>query len=431
MSIRKRSRIRESAAFSGVKTAHDVRRGRKERAAVVASPESTNSVFDEAAEVFDGWTDADTGRRVLRIHTRGPGPGGSIWGTQYHQFRCFLDGRRRVLLHRSTPTAAGSTTEYFLLDLTTGEMDSPFPSDCMVNDVSAATGYACYQAGPAGAGRAAIWDMRTGEDVASMTCDGWILNCIGLLADGRRAMAFFYHGTRHRGHVVSRHYLLGVDQEPEIVLEADGFFCSHIQQCPTDPDLYSYDRWPSPTTEIDQVLRLRRLDGSYDEPVPLNAQAVRPAMTLGARDHYVWTPDGNRIVSYLCVDPFEPYDPKFDHYRLQWWLSATDWRTGEDFGVPYPKGRWGAHMQITPDSRHIISGGAPGFDHLLAIDIEGLRDGWNERVICDYPHTQEVEDPYGPFPYPFVLPDQSGVIFNAGWPGPEHGVYLAEWPSDW
>jgi hypothetical protein len=29
---------------------------------------------------------------------------------------------------------------------------------------------------------------------------------------------------------------------------------------------------------------------------------------------------------------------------------------------------------------------------------------------------------------PFALPDQSGVIFNAGWPGPQHGVYLVEWP---
>jgi hypothetical protein len=28
-----------------------------------------------------------------------------------------------------------------------------------------------------------------------------------------------------------------------------------------------------------------------------------------------------------------------------------------------------------------------------------------------------------------MLPDGSGVVFNAGWPGDEHGVYLAEWPK--
>jgi len=30
----------------------------------------------------------------------------------------------------------------------------------------------------------------------------------------------------------------------------------------------------------------------------------------------------------------------------------------------------------------------------------------------------------------FRVPEQSGVIFNAGWPGPEHGVYLVEWPTE-
>ena len=45
------------------------------------------------------------------------------------------------------------------------------------------------------------------------------------------------------------------------------------------------------------------------------------------------------------------------------------------------------------------------------------------------PQTLSVGKNSEPFPYPFVLPDSSGVIFNAGWPGPEHGVYLAEWPA--
>ena len=87
-------------------------------------------------------------------------------------------------------------------------------------------------------------------------------------------------------------------------------------------------------------------------------------------------------------------------------------------------------MQVSPDSRYVVCGGGPGFDKLFAVSIEGLRDGWNEHIICSYPRTVSTGKNASPFPYPFVLPDQSGVIFNAGWPGPEHGVYLAEWPAD-
>ena len=72
----------------------------------------------------------------------------------------------------------------------------------------------------------------------------------------------------------------------------------------------------------------------------------------------------------------------------------------------------------------------PGYDHLLAVEIEGLRHGWNEQIIASYPTTSDSGSLRGPFAYPFVLPDQSGVIFNAAWPGPKHGVYLAEWPAD-
>ena len=64
------------------------------------------------------------------------------------------------------------------------------------------------------------------------------------------------------------------------------------------------------------------------------------------------------------------------------------------------------------------------------MQIEALRKGWNERIICSYPKTTPTGSLGGPFPYPFVLPDQSGVIFDAGWPGSEHGVYLAEWPAE-
>ena len=110
-------------------------------------------------------------------------------------------------------------------------------------------------------------------------------------------------------------------------------------------------------------------------------------------------------------------------------IRDRDWRTGEDLAAPYPKGRWGGHMQVTPDSRYILCGGGPGFDKLFAVDIAGLRAGWNEHIICSYPQTLSVGNNSDPFPMPFALPDGSGVIFNAGWPGEAHGVYLAEWPA--
>ena len=86
-------------------------------------------------------------------------------------------------------------------------------------------------------------------------------------------------------------------------------------------------------------------------------------------------------------------------------------------------------MQITPDSRYIICAGGPGFDKLFAVNLEGLRDGWNEHIICNYPETLSTGKNDAPFPYPWVLPDNSGVIFSAGWPGPDHGVYMAQWPA--
>jgi hypothetical protein len=58
-----------------------------------------------------------------------------------------------------------------------------------------------------------------------------------------------------------------------------------------------------------------------------------------------------------------------------------------------------------------------------------LKHGWNEQVLCGYPRTVSTGLNASPYPYPFALPDGSGVLFNAGWPGPDHGVYLVEWPK--
>ena len=277
-----------------------------------------------------------------------------------------------------------------------------------MTEISGDTQLACLIANDTDRPRAILWDMRQGREVAAVQVDGWRLSgCSSLLNDDQCAMVCFFRGQPYDEHVQSRHYMICADEPPRLTLEADGYFCTHIQGCPTDPDLYAYDRWPSPERYI----------------------ALRPAVMQGARDHYLWTPDGKRIVSYLTPDKFE-VGPEFNHFELEWWLSATDWQTGEDLAAKYPPGRWGGHMQVTPDSRYIVCGGEPGYDHLLAVEIEGLRHGWNEQIIASYPTTSDTGSLRGPFAYPFVLPDQSGVIFNAAWPGPRHGVYLAEWPAD-
>ena len=121
-----------------------------------ANQDSGETVFEQAARVFEVWPDAETGRRVLCLHRRGEEAGGSVWGTQYHQFPCFLDGGRRVVLNRSMPVGNGTTAAVFVLDLATGEIETPFPVWARANDVNADTGLACYQTLPAEGGRAGV-----------------------------------------------------------------------------------------------------------------------------------------------------------------------------------------------------------------------------------------------------------------------------------
>lgn len=385
------------------------------------------SLFDRAARVFDGWTDPETGARVLRIFRRDNRTVSDVWQTLYHQCKCFLDGGRKVLLRTGQAYSGHGGFRFFLLDLTTGEMYDPFPVNSSVCEICDGTDIAIlskYDSKP----HPMLWDLHAGRALASITIsEGW--SCAGImsLGDGCRVIAAEYRGSPYDEPVQSRHYLLTPDEEPRLIFEADGYFCNHMQGCPTDPNLYSYDRWPSPKRNVDQVTYLRSLDGSIDEPAKLDEHALRPVDTFGCRDHYVWTPNGNRIVSYLCPHPIV-LGPDFNHFNLEWWLSALDWHTGEDLAAKYPEGRWGCHMQITPDSKYIVSSGGPGFDYLYAVEIEGLRRGWNEHIICGYPRTVSKGKNSEPFSYPFVLPDYSGVIFNAGWQGPEHGIYLAEWP---
>jgi hypothetical protein len=386
------------------------------------------SLFDRAAQVFDGWEDPETGTSVLCINRRGDGKGNGIWSTSYHQHRCFLEGGRKILLHSGKYVGNAGATESFLLDLTTGNREFPFPQGVHVREVMESTGLAAIIYTGESGHRAVLWDMQRERALVEIEPDGWILNGFDFLCDGRHAIVFQHRGRPYGEHVQSRHILISPDEEPRVIMEADGFFCSHVQGCPGDLQLYAYDRWPSPYALVDQAIHLRSLDGKFEEPLRMSPEALRPGETWGARDHYLWTPDSRYIVSYLSPKPIE-MTPDFNHYEFEWWLSATDWRTGEDLSAPYPEGRWGGHMQMSLDSRYIICAGGPGFDKLFAVDLQGLRQGWNEHIICSYPTTLSNGQNNAPFPYPWMLPDGSGVIFSAGWPGADHGIYLARWPA--
>lgn len=405
------------------------------------TPVVNPSVFELAARAFSGWTDPQTGVRVLRLDVRGDRGESDVWQTPYQQSRCFIDGGRKVLLRTSSDAAwarLGGRTQV-VLDLATGEQSLPFPAARQIIEVWDATQTALLVAdGPEVT--VELWDMRAGRTLASIATDGWRFGGASFLCDGRRALVSHFNGRPHGEPTDSHFHLLTPGEPSRVVLEATGFYCNHIQGCPTDPELYAYDRWPAPRRDdIEQVIHVASLDGSLHAPAKLDARAVRAGSMMGMRDHYLWTADGRRIVSYFnpekdggptfTAGDSASFGADFNHFRFPWVLSALDWRTGEDLAAKYPPGRWGGHMGLTPDGRWIVCAGGPGFDCLYAIELEALRSGWNERPICAYPRTVSRGVNNEPFPYPFVLPDGSGVVFNAGWPGPEHGVYLAEWPA--
>lgn len=403
------------------------------------------NVFSRAAKVFSGWNDPKTGLRVLKLHTLGDRPADEAWSTVYHQSGCFLDGGARVLLHGKTRDADGVEHRSHVLNLTTGEIEHPFPAGYGVCEVRDGTFQAALAVRNRDGARAVIWDLRAKREVASMSLPDWSGPAVSLLGDNRRAIVVYIRrrtgenvsfGPREKTKyyaetVESRHYLLAPGESPRLVLEDDAHLCNHVVGYPTDPELYAYDRWPTPKRDVDQVIHVRSLDGRLHEPARLSEQALRPGDMWGVRDHYVWTPDGRRIVSHLCPKQtlITCDEPSFNHFRHEWWLSALDWRTGEDLAALYPPGRWGGHMQVSPDSRQIVCCGGAEFLNIFLVEIDALRKGWNERVLCACPKSVSEGHNGEPFPYPFVLPDQSGVIFTAGWPGPEHGIYLVEWPA--
>jgi hypothetical protein len=247
------------------------------------------------------------------------------------------------------------------------------------------------------------------------------------LADGQSVMIGHHQGIPYREKCHSRFHLLHPNGTAKEVLNLDGFFCNHVQCCPTNPGLYSYNRWPTPQCPCEVVLHIREVHGDFDIELPQRPGVVHPGSIWGGqRDHYLWTPDGQRIASY-----FSPIDSTSrDHFDYGWWVSVMDWRTGEDFSAAYPPDRWAGHFAVTPDSRFLLTVGRESFAKVFAIDIEGLRSGWNERVLCQCPKSLVRNDNQGPFHMPFCLPDQSGAIFTAGWAGAQKGVYIVELPTD-
>jgi hypothetical protein len=271
-----------------------------------------------------------------------------------------------------------------------------------------------------------LWDLKAGRALNTLPHEGWDWGWCHFTCDGRRAVVSQIQATGYHAPARSRLFLLGDDGSRRLILEDDKAICNHIQCSPTDPNLYAYDRWPAPYTHTPQIIRLRTLDGGYDEPLALLPDTLLPGRLLGGqRDHYVWTPDGAAIASY--VTPLDTAEGKRDHFEFGWHASVTNWKTGEDLCAAYPALRWGCHFSVTPDSRWIVSCGGRGFDKLYAVEISRLRQDWNERVLCSYPRTEHDGSNKDLFPHPWPLPDQSGVLFTAGWHGPESGVYLCEW----
>lgn len=384
------------------------------------------TIFERAAEVFDATTDPDTGLRVLRILPQDADDADDAdedqpWRTVYHQTPCFLEGGRRVML-RQVARGGGSHS----VDLTTGEAERILPQNYYCMEV-------CDQAGMVLAGRLegytphlVLWDLAEKREVSSFALPGWRLWSGKITADGRRVIVSHYQGTYYDEHCVSQLHVFDVDGRSTLLVEADGFFCNHIMPSPTHPDIFTYNRWPTPPVPTEVVIHIRDLNTGLERPLPQLEDTVRPGPKWGAqRDHYLWTPDGKKIVSYFSPQTEFPLD---DHYHFGWWVSAIDLETGQDTAVPYPEERWGGNFAVSRDSRYILTAGGREFQKLYRIDIDKLAGGWNEEVLCSFAHSTEDGKNNGPFHMPHVLPDQSGVIFSAGWPGPDDGTYLVEWP---
>jgi hypothetical protein len=385
------------------------------------------TLFEKAARVFDGRPDPVTGLRVLRLVTCSAPPDGftsdCVWRTMYHQHNPFMAGGRKLLLQgRTAPKASRS----MVLDLESGLFEEVAPGlTGYVGEVSTDGLAAVIRGNRTGSFDVALVEAGSGRVLNRFELPGWIHPQIKFL-EPRLLCVGVSQGQFYDEPVHSRFYLIdAAGSPPRLILDEQGYFCNHMMPRPGRPDEFSYDRWPTPKRPITVITRLRTLDGSRDHDVPLapDAQPIGPIWG-GQRDHYLWTPDGSRLVSYFSTGP----EGLENHFDFSWWISCWDPDTGREDAVAYPPERWGCNFAVTPDSRFVVSAGGRGFQHLYRVELAGLAKGWNEQLLCAYPKSDEEGGNHGPFHMPHVLPDGSGAVFCAGWPGPEDGVYLVELP---
>ncbi len=391
------------------------------------------TLFEKAARVFPGRTDSATGCRVLRLATRSQPPTGfekvDVWRTFYHQHNPFLDGGRRVVVRSGAQEARRWRDVAF--DLETGacaELACGSPVATIV-EVSPGGLAARIERTPGSTpgSNVILADVDTGKTLNRLDTPDWLVPQIKFL-DDRTLCVGVRQGKPYDEPCRSRFYVLDASgAPPRLVLEEEGFFCNHMMPRPGHPDQYSYDRWPTPKKQISVITRLRTRDGSRDWVVPLAADAV-PCGPIwgGQRDHYLWSADGRHIVSYFSTGP----EGLPDHYDFVWWLNRWDVETGRDTAVLYPPERWGCNFAITPDGRYVVSAGGRGHQFLYRVDLTRLEAGWNEQTLCAYPYSEESGLNHGSPHMPHVLPDGSGVVFCAGWPGPDDGAYLVEMPAE-
>ena len=396
----------------------------------------TETLFARASRVFEGWQDEETGLKVLfltpkeRMSDYGL-PTEQCLMMPYQQCWPFLEGGRKVRLQAETRVKSSLRPPARLLDLETGKLLSPWEHWGSVGDCNDTTNTVSYRIPTERGIIIGIQDFHTGKDIVRhevVIDDGWKFGNSHILGDGRRLVFFKWRGKFYEEYVQTETFVLDESGYRE-VLTGDGYWCNHYWYNPADHNLFAYNRWPCPKRDVDQVIHVCSADGSFHEIAKLDDNALRPADMWGVRDHYIWTADGKRIVSYLCPHKIV-LDENFNHFLLNWHLSALDWRTGEDLCAAYPPDRWNGMMQTTPDSRYVVAAGRGSFRKVYAVNIEGLRDGWNERVLCNLPRSEYIGKNGEPQHMPVALPDGSGVLFDAGWPGDGHGTYLVEWPAD-
>ena len=396
---------------------------------------SCDSIFEQASRIFPVTPDPDTGLRLLYTTPLNPGVFSNasdkgLWSTPYHQNQCFTSEGTQVLLNylgNPGDIRAGERSQQ-ILDLTTGQAFNPFPVRHAVLELSRSKPLAFLaRRDEVDVVVSCLWDIPRNREVAAFRLPDWTFWGGHFLADGQSVVLGFYRGAYYKERCHSRFFLLRADGTTKEVLNLAGCFCNHIQGCPSDPGLYSYNRWPTPQRPCEVVHHIREVNGAFDFELPQVSGVVRPGSIWGGqRDHYLWTPDGRRIASY-----FSPLvSDSQDHFDYGWWVSVMDWRTGEDLAAPYPVDRWAGHFAVSPDSRFLVAVGHRSFQKVFAIDIERLRAGWNERTLCACPPSVVRNDNQGPFHMPFFLPDQSGVIFTAGWAGSKQGIYIVELPDD-